>query len=171
MTSAAVPEDWFLVQLKPNGQLRAVTNLERQGFQTFAPLKSVTERRGGRLRPAEKPLFPGYVFVALPTDKPVWRKVNSTYGVARLVALDSRGPTPVPRGLVEAIRARCDADGRVMAPESFAPGEQVRVVAGPFTAQVARIEAVPDRDRVYVLFQMMGQEVRAQVSARDLEKT
>ena len=29
--------DWYLLQAKPNGHIRAVDNLKRQGFEVFAP--------------------------------------------------------------------------------------------------------------------------------------
>jgi transcriptional antiterminator RfaH len=38
------------------------------------------------------PLFPGYLFVAFDIGKDGWRKVNSTYGITRIVTLGNAPP-------------------------------------------------------------------------------
>lgn len=161
---------WFLAQLKPNGLSRARLNLNRQGFNVFAPHRNVTERRGGRLIAARKPLFPGYLFVEVAQDAGAWRSINSTYGVSRLVALDQRGPAEVPSGLVAALRARCDAEECIQAPEVLRPGDRIRVVEGPFARMVTQIETVDAKDRIFVLLDLMGQKVRTEVKARSVER-
>jgi len=119
---------------------------------------------------ARKPLFPGYLFVDVPPDAGRWRSLNSTYGVARMVSLDARAPTEVPRGLVEEIQARCDDDGCLVTPDILHAGDRVRVVEGPFARMIAQIEAVDDNARIFVLLDLMGQKVRTEVKARSVER-
>ena len=77
---------WFLAQLKPNSHRIAEKNLRRQSFATFLPMQQETSRRNGRFVTTVKPLFPGYLFVALDTSAGGWHRVNNTYGVTRLVS-------------------------------------------------------------------------------------
>ncbi len=56
-------DDWYVAQLKPNGFRRAITNLNRQNFDTFyayAPENNppCTSTQGGFAAN-----FPGYIFV------------------------------------------------------------------------------------------------------------
>ncbi|MEM9474854.1 MAG: hypothetical protein AAGA71_06150 [Pseudomonadota bacterium] len=55
-------------------------------------------------------------------------------------------------------------------PDPFLPGDSVRVVAGPFANVLACVEAAPERDRVFVLLDMMGRDVRATLQPGDLER-
>ena len=63
---------------------------------------------------------------------------------------------------------RLQADTRPIFP-GFAVGDGVRVVAGPFANAIARIDALPEKDRIFVLLEMMGRQVRAMVQPRNLE--
>ncbi len=162
---------WFLVQLKAGGHERARSNLERQGFESFMPLRNVTRRRAGKLYAAERPLFPGYLFVRLDPTGRSWRSVNATWGVARLVGFGAAGPAEVPAPLMAGLMARTDANGLLLETGShFRIGERVRVVAGPFADALARIEDIPEQGRIYALLEMMGRDVRAEVSPAHLER-
>lgn len=158
---------WFLAQFKPNCHVIAKRNLARQGFLTFLPLQEETRRARGKFVTRMRPLFPGYLFVALDMAAGNWRAVNSTYGIARLVCLGNE-PTPVPAELVGQLMLRFDCEGRLMPPKRLKHGDKVMVTSGPFTDFVARIEGeTPDR-RVWVLMDILGAQTRVAVSVDHL---
>lgn len=169
--SFAVDTKWFVLQLKPGGLERAKTNLRRQGVSSFMPMRQRTTRRGGRLTDVMRPLFPGYLFVELGRDGPAWRSINATYGVAKAVCLEPGKPVEVPIGIVAVLKAASSEEGEYYSdPDHFLPGEVVRVTAGPFADILAHVEAAPERDRIFVLLDMMGREVRAGLRPGDLER-
>ena len=72
---------WYVVHTRPNGELRAAHNLERQGFKTYLA-RYIKERRHARkVERIQQPLFPRYVFVNLDTDTDRWRSILGTFGV------------------------------------------------------------------------------------------
>jgi len=155
---------WFLAQFKPNSHNIAERNLTRQGFRAFLPLQEETKRARGKFITQMRPLFPGYLFVALDMLKGGWRAVNSTYGITRLVSL-GKEPTPVPLDLVSQLMLRCDREGKLLPPKLLKPGDEVMLTKGPFTDFVAKVESIaPDR-RVFVLMELMGAQARVAVSA------
>ena len=158
---------WFLAQLKPNCHRIAERNLTRQGFQSFLPMQEETRRSEGRFTSAMRPLFPGYLFVAFNKALGGWWKVNSTYGVSRLV---SAGNTPieVPQALVTQLMRRCDSTGKLLPPKSLNPGDQVKINNGPLVQYVTTIEALAYDQRVWVLLEFMGQQTRIDVAAGQL---
>ncbi|WP_163846445.1 transcription termination/antitermination protein NusG [Pseudooceanicola aestuarii] len=160
-------ETWFLAQLKPNCAAIADKNLTRQGFATFLPMEEETRQRSGRFVTARRPLFPGYIFVAFDVAQGVWRKVNSTYGVTRLISFGG-GPAPVPADLVAGLKARCDDTGQLVPDATPQPGDTVRVTHGPFADFVARVESIAKDQRVWVLMDLMGGETRVAVNPRHL---
>jgi transcriptional antiterminator RfaH len=160
---------WFLAQLKPNSAQIANKNLDRQGFRTFLPMEAETRQRHGKFVTENRPLFPGYIFVALNVAKGLWRTVNSTYGITRLVSF-GKEPAAVPLDLVSQLMLRCDADGKVLPPKMLKPGDQVALNTGPFANFVAEVEKIaPDR-RVWVLMDIMGGQTRVAVGADQLRE-
>lgn len=153
---------WFLIQLKPNCANIADKNLKRQGFQTFLPFEEETRQRNGKFVTALRPLFPGYFFVAFNVAQGLWRTVNSTYGITRLVSFGME-PTAVPLDLVSQLMLRCDAKGKLLPPAFLKPGDQVTLTKGPFANFMAEVETIaPDR-RVWVLMEIMGGQARVAV--------
>lgn len=161
---------WFAAQLKPNGLTEAERNLARQGFEFFCPSQIETRRRRGRLADVRRPLFPGYLFIRFVPEAGHWRRINSTRGLTRLVQTDPRRPTPLPDALIEGIRARCDEDGMLGPDRGLAPGDRIRVIAGPFADVVGRIERMSEDDRIRVMLEFMTTEVRTRISADAVQK-
>jgi transcriptional antiterminator RfaH len=158
---------WFLAQFKPNCHKIAERNLRRQGFHTFLPQKEETKRAKGKFVTQMRPLFPGYLFVALNVLRGGWRAVNSTYGVTRLVSLGQE-PTPVPCDLVSQLMLRCDREGKLLLPKLLIPGDDVIITKGPFADFFATIDRVTADQRVYVLMELMGAQTRVAIPADHL---
>lgn len=161
---------WYVAQLRPNCLHMAVRGLGRQGFDLFLPkIRSNPKRVAGSVLPWV-PLFPGYIFVRFDPSRPAWRAINSTRGVTRLVSFSEKGPRPVPDGLVEALRQRCNENGLLTTADDLGPGDQVRLLTGPFTDWIAEIERIsPDR-RIWLLLDLMGRKTRVGVRVEDLAK-
>ena len=59
------PELWFAVRVKSNREKVVVNSLAGKGYETFFPIYAVNQSA----RPAERPLFPGYVFSRFRVNK------------------------------------------------------------------------------------------------------
>jgi transcriptional antiterminator RfaH len=163
MRWTASNKSWFVAQTKPNCHHIATRNLERQGYESFLPLSEETARVAGKFVTRVRPLFPGYVFIALDPSAGGWRTINSTYGVTRIVCVGN-APRAVPDDLVRALKQRCDESGKLLPPREFKPGDKVSLVQGPFADFVATVESItPDR-RIWVLLEVLGAERRVAVS-------
>jgi len=157
---------WFLAQLKPNCAQIADRNLKQQGFPTSS-MQEGTQNRKGRFVSTLRPMFPGYVFVSFDVAGGLWRKIQSTYGITRLVSF-GKEPAMVPLDIVSQLMLRCDTAGKLLPPKLLKPGDQVRMTSGPFADFVAAIETIaPDR-RVWLLMEIMGGQTRVAVSADQL---
>ena len=165
----AVPEGprWYVVQSQPRKEFFASANLENQGFATFTPRLRRTVRHARRLKTVLAALFPRYLFVSLDLRRDAWRSVNGTYGVSRLVT-DGSMPTPVPPGLVEALLAATDRNGMLAFSAPLTPGQQVRLLDGPFAEQIGRLVSLDDAGRAMVLLEILGAERAVSVTSSAL---
>lgn len=161
---------WYAVQSRAHEENRAESNLARQGFETWLPRYWKKRRHAGRAESVLRPLFPRYLFVSLDLDAERWRKILSTYGVMNLVGT-SDGPTLIPDGIIEALKARADDDGAFTLAHArrLRKGDAVHITGGAMEALSGVFEEIDDRQRVVVLLQLLGREVRVSVPPDDVE--
>ncbi len=170
MMAVSEKAKWYVAQIKPNGFDRAVSNLTRQGFQTFMPMQKKTVRHARQLKNVLRPVFPGYLFIQFGADCADWRKINSTFGVARLISFEQSVPAAVPEGLMAGLQARCDAKQCLESLDNLKVGERVEMVAGAFAGFVGEVEDMVGQDNVRVLLDIMGQYARIDVQHGQLSR-
>ena len=163
-------QNWYVAQIKAHCFERAAANLTRQGFLTFSPMQKKTVRHARKLKNVLRPVFPGYLFVRFGADNSDWRKINSTFGVARLVGFEKSVPAPIPDTLIAGLQARCDDQDCLHAPDDLEIGERVRVVAGAFAGFVGEVENLIGEERIRFLYEFMGQKTRIDIGKGGLEK-
>ncbi len=162
-SDVAVSNRWFAVSTKPNCESQAETHLQRQAIETFCPRILVTRRHARRTETVPRPLFPGYLFIALAPETKPWRAVNGTFGVRHLLMTDGR-PAEIFGNFVGELLERADSDGVITNSEkTYSVGDRVEVLAGPLTDQIAEIVSMPRKQRVEVLLCFLGGMVRSSV--------
>ena len=153
--------DWFVVYTQPNAEARALANLRRQGYETYLPRYRRKRSHARKIDIVERPLFPRYLFVALDLVRARWRPILSTFGVADLIRTGDT-PQKLPDGVVDQIRAG-ENDRRFDAVDPLAgaePGAAVRILAGPFADLIGKLQRAAESERVTLLLDLLGQEVR-----------
>ena len=156
---------WYVVYTQANSEQLAVQHLARQGFQTLLPTYKCLRSHARRREVVRRPLFPRYLFVALDPTEQRWRPILSTVGVSDLVRLGSK-PSPLPLGLAEEIteRAAVGEFDRLSPLEGLRKGDDVEVLDGPFADMVGRFIGLTDNERVLVLLDFLGRQVKATLS-------
>ena len=154
---------WYAVNTQPNQEARADEYLRRQGFHSWLPRFRRLRKHARRIDHVLAPLFPGYLFVRLDPEIEPWRSINGTFGVVRLLC-NGETPLAIPEGLVEEIIQHRDGSGLVvLPPRRLGVGTTVRVAVGPFADLEGLFQEMPGRERVVLLFNMLGRKVRASV--------
>jgi transcription antitermination factor NusG len=155
-------ERWFLACTLPRCEATAEIHLGRQGFRSFLPRYLKTVRHARKYRTFPAPLFPRYLFVVLNLERDRWRSVNGTWGVASLFMAHDR-PVPAPEGIVETLIQAADPSGKLQFADALAPGQKIRLVAGPFAQAVGYLDRLDDAGRVEVLLEIMGGGIRVKL--------
>ena len=140
-------------------------NCNRQGYETFLPKFKTYVVAKGQRRPVVRCLFPGYMFVQIVDH---WYSLTGTRGVISLLR-DGELPARVPSADIAYLMERFGESGtKELHSSRFEPGQQVRATSGLWRDTVGKFEGLGARDRVWVLFDMMGRASRVELGERDL---
>ena len=154
-------KEWFILQFKSNSYHQAAKNLNRQGFETFLPLHDTTSRKLSRFITTSKPLFPGYMFIRFDRAESEWHKINSTYGVSRLITFNTTLKS-IPTIFVNHLMNRYDLSGKLLPIKKLNKGDQVTVLTGPFANFIATVETYETDQRIWILMDLMGRKTKIQ---------
>ena len=160
-------KEWFILQFKSNSHHLAAKNLNRQGFETFLPLHDTTSRRTSRFINTSKPLFPGYMFIKFDRAESEWHKINSTYGVSRLITFNSILKS-IPTTFVDSLMMRYDLSGKLLPIKKLEKGDHVKVLKGPFANFIATVEKYEADQRIWILMDLMGRKTKIQTPSDNL---
>lgn len=158
---------WLVVRTHARAEEKAFSNLCRQGYEVYLP-RHVKRRRHARYTDfVRAPVFPRYLFVSLDKLNGRWWPILSTIGVCDLVRQGNR-PAVAPDGLIEEIKIReqqgvFDHDAQI---RKIRLGDPVRITAGPFADIVGRFCGMAAEERVYVMLDLLGRVVKAQLPSR-----
>lgn len=160
---------WHAVQTKPGQENKAAFNLRRQGYGVYLPKYARLRRHARKTEKVARPLFSGYLFVAVEFRRQGWHAINSTLGVARLVAAGGT-PITVSETVIEGLRAREDEYGCVrLQPQRYLKdGDKVRITEGVFESFLGLYESVTGSERALVLIDFLGRKVRALIDPEAL---
>ena len=161
---------WYAVHTHAKAESKARFNLQRQGFDTYLPLYLKKRRHARRTEIVRSPLFPRYLFVFLDMERMAWRAINSTFGVIHLVCQGER-PVPVPEGIMSGLKGRETPDGLIELPTRplFGAGDPVRIVEGAFSDRVGLFQGQTDQQRVNLLLDMLGRQVKVTLPLESVE--
>lgn len=157
---------WYVAQTQANGEAKAAYNLARQGYDVYLPRYQKRRRHARKVDFVAKPLFPRYIFVAIDRASQRWRSIESTVGVSRLVT-NGDEPAMVSEAIVHSLKARENEKGfiRLDCKSAFARGDKVRVLSGVFMDDAGIFNGSADHNRVSILLEMLGREVRVFLDA------
>jgi transcriptional antiterminator RfaH len=160
---------WVAASTHPHKESTAISNLMRQGFEAYCPMVHKRWRHSRRVRDVLRPLFPGYVFIAIVPEQQRWRPILSTTGIRTLVRFgDSLGV--LPHRFVETLRSY-ENEGAVSiahSASSYAPGDRVRLRDGPFEGVIATVLSVEEHARLQILMHLLNRGVKARVPAHSV---
>jgi transcriptional antiterminator RfaH len=162
--------DWFLVRSKPRQEAVALTNLTRQGYESYLPMFAAEKIVRRKQAIVQEPMFARYLFVRLDTtgQGQSWSPIRSTIGVSELVCFGSKA-AKVDETLIAMLREReawqCEQ------PKSlFATGDSVVIADGAFAGLQAIYQMNDAEGRAMVLLELLSKPVAMKINAASLRK-
>jgi transcriptional antiterminator NusG len=143
------------------------------------PTETVTDVKDGKKRIQTRKFFPGYILVEMDLPDIYWKETCSSIkklqGVNGFVGtLGDRKPQPLTTDEAKGILMRSgDMKGEkpVRIRQSFSPGEQVKIIDGPFETFTGTIEEVNhEKTKLKVMVGIFGRNTPVEVDLMQVEK-
>jgi len=145
------------------------------------PSEEVVEVKEGKKRVQTRKFLPGYILVEmdLPDSEMGWKlpcsKIKKIQGVTGFVGTPAdRKPQPLSGDEVRAILQKSGeikGERTVRTRQTFAPGEQVKIIDGPFESFVGTIEEVnQEKNKLKVMVGIFGRNAPVEVDLLQVEK-
>jgi len=153
---------WCVAYTQPLKELVAKKNLQDMGYEVYAPRFKKMRRHARKVEEVLAPLFPRYIFVGMDMKSVQWRSVNGARGVSHLLMSNDLKPAQVPCRVIDELRGQ-EVSGGVVPVASlviFSKGDKVLICEGAFKDQEARFDILDDKNRVHLLLDFMGREMK-----------
>jgi len=162
MDSAAETSPWYAVQVKTTHEKRVAFLLDYGRFTWFLPVYESRRRWSDRIKRAQLPLFPGYIFCRFgPSDRVPILKIPS---VIRVVGIGYT-PLPIPEHEIAAIQ-RVVESGLYVLPHPFVKvGEAVRIQGGALCGLEGLIVDLRRRDRLIISVTLLQRSVAVEIDS------
>jgi len=146
--------------------------LEDKIFQIIIAEEEEIDIKNGKKVSKTRNQFPGYIFVQMIMTDEIWYVVRNTQGVTGFIGSSGGGAKPhtVPKDEMDRILSLIGKnDTKINV--SFAAGDRVKVLNGPFANVEGTVESMDDSTGIAkVSVIMFGRETKAEISYVNIQK-
>ena len=148
------------------------TGMEQKFGEILIPTEEVVELRRGQKRTSERKFFPGYVLVQMDMDDEAWHLVKSVPKVSGFIGGAGAKPSPITdQEAMNILQQLKEGEDKPKPKYTFAPGEQVRVVDGPFQDFNGTVEDVNfEKNKLRVSVSIFGRLTPVELDFSQVEK-
>lgn len=162
------PDAWFAVHTRSKCEKKVTSQLDDLQIKCFLPIVKEIRTWSDRRKIIDQPLFPGYVFVRIPSEDRVRVSVLRTSGVVGFVGVQGQG-IPIPDLEIENIQTLLSSKIPFEPYPFLCVGQKVRIRGG-FLDGIEGILAAKNSDRsVVISIDLIQRSLAVQVSGFDLE--
>jgi transcriptional antiterminator NusG len=147
--------------------------MEDKFGEILVPTEEVMEMKSGQKRTSERKFFPGYVLVQMEMTDETWHLVKNVPKVSGFIGGSGMKPTPITDKEAQAIVQQVQEGVEKPKPKfSFMPGEQVRVIDGPFADFNGTVEDVNfEKSKLKVSVSIFGRMTPVELEFSQVEKS
>lgn len=176
-----VKKRWYVIQAFSGYEKKVKTSIqehiERAGMQQYfgdilVPTEEVVEMKAGQKRTSERKFFPGYVLVHMAMTDDTWHLIKNVPRVAGFIGGTENRPMPISdREANEIIQQVSDSADAPKMKFTFAPGELVRIIDGPFADFNGTVEdANFEKSKLRVSVTIFGRSTPVELDFTQVEK-
>lgn len=157
--------EWFAITTRYKHEKKVHELLNCKGYTCYLPLYNKISYWKDRKKKIQQPLFNCYLFVNI--DLRYKTEILETSGVVKFVSF-SHGPVPIPENQIELIKSLLDKDRKIEANYSFAKGQKVKVIHGPFKGLDGMFFDTKDESRLVITLDSLNQSIAVEINADEI---
>jgi len=172
---------WYVIQAFSGYEKKVKESLQehidRNEMQEYfgdilVPTEEVVEMKAGQKRTSERKFFPGYVLVHMAMTDETWHLVKGVPRIAGFIGGTENRPMPISdREANEIIQQVTDSADAPKMKFTFAPGELVRIIDGPFADFNGTVEdANFEKSKLRVSVTIFGRSTPVELDFTQVEK-
>ena len=100
-------------------------------------------------------VFPVYIFVGVVPQNSNWVKINSTYGVVKVLFFNEK-VSHISNDIILTLKNRYETKINQKPKGNLKVGDAIKFNSGPFVDLTARVEALDKQDRIFLILEAMG---------------
>ncbi len=159
-----VTNHWQVLFLKPRTEKKVAEVCRAHRLPYYLPLQTTTKTYQRRKVTSTKPLFPGYLFVAVAQEQKML--LQRTSHVVRFLV--PHQPFHMLRQLVQ-VRRALRADPALRPVSALTKGRRVRIIGGPFQGMEGTVTRLASSMRVVLTVEMIGMGVAVTAEIAQVE--
>lgn len=159
---------WYAVQTRPRHEKVAANHLRIFGVETFLPLCPQIRSWSDRKKIVEFPLFPGYLFVAIPWFSPARIRVFEASGAIGFVG-PRKQATPIPPEQIEALRCLISARAEYRPHHYVNVGQRVRIRDGALRGLQGILVSISNDQSLIVSVDLIRRSVAIHLRGYEVE--
>ena len=160
-------KSWIVARNKPNQDKIALINLEQQNFEFFQPTFKTMSKRQNKFKEIIKPVFPGYIFIAINLEEKNWHKINNTRGISSIIVFGNEIPL-IRCELIKELQYRFSLNNDPKTVDQFKTGMNAEITNGPFAQLIGKIEEIDADQRIWILLDILGTQTRVSINKLNL---
>ncbi len=147
--------------------------MEDKFGEILVPTEEVVEmKKSGGPRTSERKFFPGYVLIRMEMTDETWHLVKNVPKVSGFIGGSGTKPTPITDKEADGILQQVQEGAEKPRPKfSYAPGELVRIIDGPFKDFNGVVEDVNfEKSKLRVSVSIFGRQTPVELDFAQVEK-
>jgi len=152
---------WYAINTKPHSEFKVINYLNYNSVETFMPKIFLNRSHAGKKDKVIKPLFPSYLFASIDINNSSFRKINNTFGVKSILGY-GKEPAEVSNTVIDSLMEITDAEGLVknINKSYYNIGQEIKINDGPFMGFVGKFCGMKDDQRVIILLNILGRNLK-----------
>ena len=153
---------WLVVTYKVNEVKKLELNLSNQKFDYFLP--KITKKRLNS-KPKTEALFPGYIFINI--DFKNYSALKYTIGIKHIIRFGASIPY-ISNEDIKTMKMTEESSKINPVKSLLKLGQEAIIKEGPLKGIIVKICSLPSKERVAVLFTLLGSSRKVSVSEKNL---
>lgn len=160
---------WYCIYVKSRHEFKVLERLQDKHIEVFLPTVDRLRKWKDRKKIVTFPLFPGYLFIRIPSDKNSIVDVLKVDGVVKFLKGESGDPQSVLDSEIENLKRVVGSKKELEVLPSIRIGEKVKIADGPLKGVIGILESREGLDYLIISIEILKRSVMVKIGVENVE--